>query len=212
MNATVKVCSRRFHTKVVGVTKENDWGDNIQELLEGFSALRAENLTLEFEHESDNSYDENAVKVICDSAHIGYLSRDVAKQIVDLVDANMVEGEVCEITGGGAKSYGCNILIKILNEPNKTKEIPEQWVYTPKAPPQIDNQSRQTKEADKRIKRNLHKTRWRHFIFACIFLPLMLASYVGGVTAVSILATLIFSFYLVLFVLGFWFDPDDDDE
>ena len=43
-----------FYTKVVGVTKENDCNEDIQELLCGLSATRPDLLDLSFEHEEDN--------------------------------------------------------------------------------------------------------------------------------------------------------------
>ena len=105
---------RNIRTKVVGVTKKNDCDERIQDLLENL----VDGSPLELEHETDNEYDENAVKVYCDCDHIGYLSREIAEEIVDDVDAGMVEAEISEITGGyDGKSYGCNIVIRILDIP-----------------------------------------------------------------------------------------------
>jgi hypothetical protein len=112
-----------FYTKVVGVTKENDCNEDIQELLCGLSATSPDLLDLSFEHEEDNPYDKNAIKVFCDNDHIGYLSRDIAKRIAYLVDDGRVAGEVNAITGGNGKKYGCNILIKILDEYEWAKHI-----------------------------------------------------------------------------------------
>lgn len=105
---------REIRTKVVGVTKKNDCDERIQDLLEDL----VDGSPLELEHEADNEYDENAIKVYCNGDHIGYLSREIAEEIVDDVDAGMVEAEISEITGGyDGKSYGCNIVISILDTP-----------------------------------------------------------------------------------------------
>lgn len=117
---------REVRTKVVGVTKKNDCDERIQDLLEDLM----DGAPLELEHEDDNEYDENAIKVYCNGDHIGYLSREIASQIVDDVDAFMVEAEISEITGGGSgKSYGCNIVIRILDTPAG----PVQYHARPKA-------------------------------------------------------------------------------
>lgn len=112
-----------FYTKVVGVTKENDCGEDIQELLHKFSLFSPDLLNLSFEHEEDNPHDKNAIKVLCLNDHIGYLSRDIAKEVVSLVDDGRVEGEVKQITGGNGKYFGCNILIKISDEYAWAKNI-----------------------------------------------------------------------------------------
>lgn len=104
---------RNLHTKIVGVTKENEDGMPIQDILEELADENVAGDELELEHEFDNPYDENAIMVYHDSVHIGYLSRDLAKKLVDDVDAGLVSAEISEITGGGNKSYGCNIAIKI---------------------------------------------------------------------------------------------------
>ena len=104
---------RNLHTKIVGVTKENEDGMPIQDILEELADENVEGDELDLEHEFDNPYDENAIMVYHNGVHIGYLSRDLAKKLVDDVDAGLVSAEIDEITGGGNKSYGCNIAIKI---------------------------------------------------------------------------------------------------
>lgn len=111
---------REIHTKVVGVTKKNDEGERIQELLEGFELSAYEGMPILLEHDVCNEYDDNAIKVILHCSHIGYLNRELAAEIVDAVDEGCVEAELSEITGGeGDKSYGCNILLRILDTPSE---------------------------------------------------------------------------------------------
>lgn len=108
---------KEFHTKVVGTSKKNDEGERIQKLLEDISDYAYDGMPLELEHESDNEYDENAIKVYCDGDHIGYLKKELAAEIVDAVDEDCVEAEMAEITGGDGLSFGCNILLRVCDAP-----------------------------------------------------------------------------------------------
>lgn len=110
---------KEIHTKVAGVTKRNDEGERIQSLLEELEAYANEGDGLELEHESDNEYDPNAIKVYYEGDHIGYIKRELAAEIVGAVDENRVDAELCEITGGDEVSYGCNILLRILDTPRE---------------------------------------------------------------------------------------------
>lgn len=116
-----------LHTKIVGVTKRNDCGDKIQDILEEISDF-ADGASLELEHEEDNSYDENAIKVFYSNEHIGYINRDLAAELAPLVDDERVEAELCQITGGDGLSYGCNILLRILPASEKQDNTPS---YSP---------------------------------------------------------------------------------
>lgn len=107
-----------FHTKVVGVTKKNEDDKRIQSILQEMEEYCCDGTPLELEHEEDNPYDKNAIKVYCDYEHIGYLNRELAQDLVGLVDSGMVAAELSEITGGeDGKSFGCNILIRITEKP-----------------------------------------------------------------------------------------------
>lgn len=106
-----------FHSKIVGVTKKNEDGQKIQSLLKDMSEYCCEGTPLSLEHESDNPYDKNAIKVYYEYDHIGYISRDLAEDLAPLVDQQRVEAEISEITGGeDGKSFGCNILIRTVSE------------------------------------------------------------------------------------------------
>lgn len=106
-----------FHTKVVGVTKRNDEEKSIQSILKEMQENDCEGELVELEHEEDNQYDENAIKVIHDGNHIGYINRELAAEIVEFVDAGMVDAEISDLTGGeDGKTRGCNLLIQINGE------------------------------------------------------------------------------------------------
>lgn len=108
---------KTIHTKLAGVTKRNDEGERIQSLLEDMEAYADKGDCLELEHESDNEYDDNAIKVFFEGDHIGYIKRELAAKIAPAVDEGRVKAELEEITGGNELSYGCNILVYISDEP-----------------------------------------------------------------------------------------------
>ncbi len=104
------------YTKLVGVTKENDKGTNIQDIL----PLLSEGGRLILIRDYGNQYDENAIKVYYhtkkESIHIGYLNHELAANLSGFLDENPtfdIDGIVDEITGGDGKTYGCNIRIWI---------------------------------------------------------------------------------------------------
>lgn len=103
--------SNVISTKVVGVTKKNDEGVNIQNIL---SELE-DGSKLTFIREPQNPYDTNAIKVICDYQHIGYIKASLAEEIAPIMDSGReLKGYISEITGGtDGKNYGCNIHISI---------------------------------------------------------------------------------------------------
>lgn len=98
-------------TKVVGVTKNNDEGQLIQSILATLNS--SDSLT--FVREPNNPYDSNAIKVICEYQHIGYIKSDLAKNIAPLMDSGKtLSGHITAITGGiDGLNYGCNIHIEI---------------------------------------------------------------------------------------------------
>lgn len=99
-----------FVTKVVGVTKNNDNGQPIQAILSSLS----EDSDFLLVREPNNTYDPNAIKVIADYQHIGYIKAELAQQLAPIMDkGNNPKVEFLGITGGGHKNYGCNIKIFI---------------------------------------------------------------------------------------------------
>ena len=94
-----------FYTKVVGVT----YG-NIQNILPQLQI----GTPLAFFREPNNAYDKNAIRVECNGNNIGHLSADIASELSPIIDrGGIVTGQIESITGGGGKSYGCNISIKV---------------------------------------------------------------------------------------------------
>lgn len=54
--------------------------------------------------EPDNPYDPNAVKVVVDGAHIGYIKRESCKQILQLLAEDHIRHISCTIGGGPYKA------------------------------------------------------------------------------------------------------------
>ena len=100
----------RTYTKVVGVTKLNEDGEDIQDIL----ATLTEDDYVFFIRDYFNEHDTNAYAVYTEDHHIGYLKSELAANIAAFADANPeyeLDGVITEITGGGDLSYGCNIEI-----------------------------------------------------------------------------------------------------
>ena len=95
-------------TKVAGVTKLNDKGIAIQTLLPTLN----NDTDMILSRDKDNPYDKNAIKVIADYMHIGYIKAGLAATIAPIMDSGKpVYVESLEVTGGNGKTYGCNIRV-----------------------------------------------------------------------------------------------------
>ena len=103
-----------FHSRVAGVTFENDDGVNRQDLLPKLNS----GANLELRLEPENPHDENAVEIYSSAGKIGYINRDLAVYISTLLaDDVRVDVKVSEITGGGnGMYYGCNFKIEIYDK------------------------------------------------------------------------------------------------
>lgn len=135
------------YTKLVGVTKENDKGTNIQDIL----PLLSEGGRLILIRDFGNQYDENVIKVYYhtkkESIHIGYLNRELAANLSQFLDENPtfdIDGIVDEITGSEGKTYGCNIRIWIQDpdEPSydEIKAFQEHLKNQPKEKPPMPDE------------------------------------------------------------------------
>lgn len=104
--------TRTLHTKVVGVTKQNEDGKNIQDILKDLY----DGCDLTLKRDPKNPYDPNAIKVYADGEHIGYINRDLARDLAKSMDSGRtVEASIDEITGGkDGLYYGCNIRIDLV--------------------------------------------------------------------------------------------------
>ena len=95
-------------TKIAGVTFPNDKGVNIQTILPTLT----EESDLMLSRDKNNPYDENAIKVIADYMHIGYIKAELAAELAPIMDSGKtVHVELLQVTGGSDKTYGCNIRV-----------------------------------------------------------------------------------------------------
>lgn len=107
-----------FYTKAAGVTFENRQ-DIVRQLREG------ERLNLV--READNVHDPNAIRIErADGSQVGYLNTRLAKNLAPYID----RGEqyltlVSQVTGGGDRSYGVNIVVQKVTEADRTARLQE---------------------------------------------------------------------------------------
>lgn len=104
--------AKTLHTKVVGVTKQNENRKNIQSILKDLY----DGCDLTLKRDPKNQYDSNAIKVYAEGEHIGYISKDLAKDLAPKMDKGVVvTASIDEITGGeDGLYYGCNIKIDMI--------------------------------------------------------------------------------------------------
>lgn len=111
-----------YHTKVAGVTFEGRQ-DIIKNLEAGTPLL--------FERDPENKFDKNAVKVIAEGKHIGFLPK--GSWVAGEMDKGVqFKAAIAQITGGGpGMSYGVNVEYEVAGrldvsqrrEPAKTADF-----------------------------------------------------------------------------------------
>jgi len=116
-NSTEKL--RSFHTKVAGVTYNNEDGSNRQKIISQCKV--GEKLMLI--PDPTNKYDENAVKICrINGQQIGHLNANLAYEIKELIEKykSRVDATISDITG--QKTNGVNLLIQKYNIKNRPKQ------------------------------------------------------------------------------------------
>ena len=114
--AWITVKLRRIETKTAGVTHGNR-----QKLLARLSRYSPEDITIQLQRESGNTYDSNAVQIVAavrgkGSAVMGYLNRQLAAAIAPLLDKGKeIHSTFKAITGGAdyRLNYGLNVELAI---------------------------------------------------------------------------------------------------
>lgn len=195
---------RTIYTKVAGVTKKNDSGDSIQELLEEYSCAEAESLDAELERDSYNEYDDNAIKVMCDYTHIGYINRSLAADLACYIDdGGQAECRITEITGGDDKNYGCNLEITV-SAIDYERAIQERDAPPPiKATLEPKAQERREQEHEpkrKEVSKRQYKINfWLGLISSIVFFPFtLIAAFTAHIIGVIILCINILLFLYAL--------------
>ena len=110
--------TRSFHSKLAGVTAKNTNGRSRQDYILAFCKPR---IPLKLVRESENKFDKNAIAVFVavrtlgvfsGEVQIGYLGAALAGELAPLIDGGTpVRAEISEVTGGGTKNLGVNILV-----------------------------------------------------------------------------------------------------
>ena len=100
-----------MHSKIVGISFREEGEDrqlNARALQPG--------QRLFWKHEMDNKFDPCAIKVYADeqmTKALGYLQRDLARDLVELMRTRGYKYEIFvkAVTGGGGRTFGCNIRV-----------------------------------------------------------------------------------------------------
>ena len=193
---------RKFHTtytNIAGVTKKNDCGEDIQDLLDRFSTLGAADLTAELERDPENPFDGNAIKVMCNSEHIGYIKRELAAELALHLDSgDEVICEISEITGGGDKTYGCNLKIMVEEAEGNHYETTS-GVPVSRATSQTQHTAPAKKKEVSRSPGYYKFTFWVSLIVAILVLPLsVVAIRTTGIWGVFLLAINLLLFWIAV--------------
>lgn len=106
---TTRSIVRDFHTKVVGVTFDNDNGTSRQEIIknckEGDDIILKPVPTPEY---------PDAIGVFnAKGQQLGHINADLAAELKEEYGTNPMSVTISNITGGDGKNYGCNLHIVI---------------------------------------------------------------------------------------------------
>lgn len=114
-----------IRTKIVGVTFENEDGENRQDILGRMSG----NEEIGIEKYTYNG--KPAAYVKWGNKILGNLSAELAEDLARKYPNARYTAEILEISGGGVQTFGCNIEIDIVEEQKESTKIPasEAYVY-----------------------------------------------------------------------------------
>lgn len=98
-----------FHTKVVGVTFNNDDGTSRQSIIKNCKAGD----DIVFKPVPTNEYPDAIGVFNAKGQQLGHLSQGVAAEIKNKYGYNPMSVTVSNVTGGGDLSYGCNLHIVV---------------------------------------------------------------------------------------------------
>ena len=114
-----------IRTKVVGVTFNNEDGENRQDILSRMSG--SEDITVE-----KYTYNgEPAAYVKWGDKVIGNLSAELARDLARKYPKARYTAEILEISGGGVQTFGCNIELDVIEDatPSVSQHTGETTVY-----------------------------------------------------------------------------------
>lgn len=98
-----------FHTKVVGVTFNNDDGTSRQKIIQ--SCKSGEDIILK--PTPSKEYPDAIGVFNIRGQQLGNINAELAKEIKNKYPANPMKCSISALTGGGERTYGCNLHIII---------------------------------------------------------------------------------------------------
>lgn len=104
-----------FHTKVVGVTFKNDNGSDRQTIIKQCR----EGQDVIFRPTPSKKYPEAVGVFTTDGKQLGFLSAELASDLIHKYPNNPMQVNISDITGGGSKTLGCNLHVQIFAVPQK---------------------------------------------------------------------------------------------
>ena len=107
-----------IRTKLVGVTYDNEDGENRQDILSSMTG----NEEIEVEKYIFNG--EPAAYVKCGNKVLGNLAAELAKDLAGKYPDARYTAEILEISGGGVLTFGCNIELNIIVEERRKAQQP----------------------------------------------------------------------------------------
>ena len=107
-----------IRTKLVGVTYDNEDGENRQDILSSMTG----NEEIEVEKYIFNG--EPAAYVKCGNKVLGNLAAELAKDLAGKYPDARYTAEILEISGGGVHTFGCNIELNIIVEERRKAQQP----------------------------------------------------------------------------------------
>lgn len=107
-----------IRTKIVGVTFDNEDGENRQDILQTMTGN--EDITVE-----KYTYNgEPAAHIKWGSKVLGNLSAELAKDLARKYPQARYAAKILEISGGGVQTFGCNIELDVIVEEKKSSTAP----------------------------------------------------------------------------------------
>ncbi len=107
-----------IRTKLVGVTYDNEDGENRQDILSSMTGDE------EVEVEKYIFNGEPAAYVKCGNKVLGNLAAELAKDLAEKYPDARYTAEILEISGGGVHTFGCNIELDVIVEERQKEQQP----------------------------------------------------------------------------------------
>ncbi len=110
-----KTETKSFYSSINGVSFKNPDDMSRQYIIRKYAKVGK---PLEFHHDKDNPYDQNAISVWMIKPHLqlGFLSQDLASQYAKRIDSGLIlQGKITDITGGTEDKPTMGVNIQITN-------------------------------------------------------------------------------------------------